>query len=113
MRGSGRWRVVTESTDQEILAATGELLFGTRWISPMARALGLSQQYVSQINAAQRALTPEQRAKIAGLCSGWLNGLARRQEVAEGLERYWRATASSRYRPPNIKKQTRSSDDRE
>jgi hypothetical protein len=104
---------LADSTDQEILAGTGTLLFGERWISPMARALGISQQHVSKIYAADRVLTSEQRIKVAELCRAWRNDLIRRRDTSEKLERYWRETAARRYRPDNIKKPTRSSDDRE
>jgi hypothetical protein len=91
-------------TDQEILADTGKLLYGERWITRVAKEFGKSQQLVSQVAVAQRALTVEQRLKLAALCSGWLNGLKRLRESAEEMERYWRATAEAEFRPDNIKR---------
>jgi hypothetical protein len=96
-------RKVTK-TDQEILADTGRLLYGERWITPLAKEFGKSQQLVSQVAAAQRALTVEQRLKLAELCSGWLNGLVALRESVETMEKYWRDTAERGFRPDNIKR---------
>jgi hypothetical protein len=98
-------------TEQEILADTGRLLYGERWITPIAREFGKSQQLVSQVAAAQRALTVEQRLKLAALCSVWLNNLTHLRESAEAMEKYWRDTAEIGFRPDNIKREARSSED--
>jgi hypothetical protein len=91
-------------TDQEILADTGHVLYGERWIAAFARDIGVSQQYVSQIASAQRALTVEQRLKLAVMCSVWLNNLTARRESVEAMERYWRRTADDGFRPDNLKR---------
>jgi hypothetical protein len=98
-------------TDQEILSDTGRLLYGERWITPLANELGCSQQLVSQVFAAQRALTVEHRLKLAELCVVWLNNLPRIRESAETMARYWHDTAAIGFRPDNIERKTRSSDD--
>ena len=101
-----RFAYVFARSDQEVLEVTGTLLVGTRWISPLSRAIPVSQPYISQVYAAQRALTVEQRKRLAELVSQWVDSLARKRSVAAELEAYWRETAASNYRPRNIKRET-------
>jgi len=47
--------------------ATGELLFGSRWRTPMAKALGLSDRIIRYYQSGERPISPAIAAKIRGL----------------------------------------------
>ena len=90
-------------TDQEWLAKTGEALYGPRWQTSLAKAVGLSQAFINLVLNAERALTSAHRAKLAKLCSNWINDATRRRQAIELIERYWRDTAERNFRPSNLK----------
>ncbi|MBX9830225.1 MAG: hypothetical protein K2Y27_35170 [Xanthobacteraceae bacterium] len=47
------------------LAAAGELLYGPRWQSPLARAAGIPQSLLSMIVTGERPMTADARNRIA------------------------------------------------
>jgi len=47
--------------------ATGELLFGSRWRTPMAKALGLSDRIIRYYQSGERPISPAIASKVRGL----------------------------------------------
>lgn len=61
------------------LAAAGELLYGPRWQSALARATGMAQSAISMIVSGERAVTDDVQRKLAdalGREAGRLRGAA-------------------------------------
>ena len=52
------------SPDARRLAAAGEMLYGPRWQSPLARAAGIPQSLLSMISGGARPMTDDVRRRI-------------------------------------------------
>lgn len=86
-----------EMTDVEWLEATGAYIFGDRgWISALAREIGVSQQFLSFVVKGKRTLSAEHSARLAQLCSDWINDVTRRRVAIEQMETAWRRIAEEK-----------------
>ena len=101
----------SDLTDQEKLQATGQTLFGARWISPLARKLQVSAPYLNQVLHRRRALGVEQRRTLSRLCGEAARDVSHRFNLLVALERHWWSTAQKGYRPDNLIPRSRSKPD--
>ena len=102
----------SDLTDQEKLQATGQTLFGARWISPLSRKLNMSAPYLNQVLHRHRAMGVEQRRILANLCGEAARDVGRRHSLLRAAGNYWWSTAEERYRPDNLTPRSRKQTDR-